>query len=113
MQIKCSFISIFKKVAYNHYKEKYRTRKHTEVEYVTEIIKFLRNSIYWRRFGILGRYLNKKHNEYIRLNIYKKVYELVLKKYLKINPSSLKYLSSDTTFIANKMCAKFTKKNKR
>jgi len=86
----------------------YRSRKHTEEEYIREIMNMLNNSVYWSRYNgsINGKVLNNKHNYYIRHGVYIDFYVYLLKHYLKTNRTSkLKFISTDTTFIQNKFCS--------
>ena len=55
-------------------------KKYDTQDYFDQIIKFIKNSVYWRRFDdkINGRTLNNKHNEFIKHDIYKKAYSKIL-----------------------------------
>lgn len=82
-----------------------RNVKYTLEEYIMGIIEVITNNISWRKYNgkINGRILNNKHNEFIKLGVYKKLYEMNLKKYLRKNKKRfLKYLSIDSTFVENK-----------
>ena len=85
-------------------------RKYTNYEYFEEIIKFFRNSTYWRRIEgkINGRVLNNKHNEYVRSGVYELTYREIINDIKTINTN---YSSIDTTYIPNKNRIK-TKTNK-
>ena len=81
-----------------------RNCKHTLKDYIKGIIEVLHTNISWRSYKgpINGRILNNKHNEFVKLGIYDKLYEECLKKYLKKNKTAkLKYQSIDSTFIKN------------
>jgi hypothetical protein len=58
--------------------------KYSIRDYISEIIKFTSNSVYWRRYKgkIDGKTLNNKHNEFIKAGIYKKAYKTILHKYI-------------------------------
>ena len=64
----------------------------------------LSNNTSWRKYnGVIdGRVLNNKHNYYVKLGVYDELYKINLKKYLKKNKHTDKYLSIDSTFIQNK-----------
>lgn len=78
--------------------------KHTTREYICEIIHVLSNNTSWRKHigKIDGRVLNNKHNYYVKIGVYEKLYELNLDTYLKNNLKETKVLSLDSTFIPNK-----------
>jgi hypothetical protein len=63
----------------------------------------MKNNSSWNSYNgvINGNTLRKKHNEWVKLNIYEEVYEMSLNKYFKTVPKTeeLKYQSIDSTFI--------------
>lgn len=61
-----------------------------------------------------GNTLRKKHNEWIKLGVYERVYENSLKKYLKTTSTTteLKYQSIDSTFIEDVNGSKYATYNK-
>ena len=69
--------------------------KHTTREYICEIIHVLSNNTSWRKHigKIDGRVLNNKHNYYVKIGVYEKLYELNLDTYLKNNLKETKVLS--------------------
>jgi len=81
-----------------------RNIKFTNKEYICEIISVLSNNISWRKHigKIDGRVLNNKHNYFVKIGLYEKLYEYNLEKYLKNNKKESKILSMDSTFIQNK-----------
>ena len=108
MKIKNSFVEIFEEIIKDDYKNDYRSRKRNESEYFKEIIKVIYSSPYWSRYNshISNKLLNKKHNEYIKKGYYKKIYEVILKNYIKLSKySRFKHISTDTCFIPNKYCS--------
>src|SRR5205814_80644 len=62
----------------------------------------------WRKYNrkIDGRVLNNKHNNYVKIGIYKELFETINKQYKKNNKNrkkeSIKVLSIDSTFVQNK-----------
>src|SRR5258705_1279430 len=105
MKLKISFVDAIVKIINDVIRPTdHISRKYTEKEYVTEIINFFRNSIYWRRHNglINGRVLNNKHHQYIQYDIYKIFYKSLLDRYFLSNKTSkLKYQIIDSTFINN------------
>jgi hypothetical protein len=69
-----------------------RNTKHTTKEYICEIIQVLSNNTSWRKHigKIDGRVLNNKHNYYVKIGVYEKLYELNLNIYLKKNVRAIK-----------------------
>lgn len=67
----------------------------------------------WESFlgPISGKQLNKKHHQYLKLDIYSKFFNESLKKYLEKN--DIKYLSMDATILTNKNCVELEKSNPR
>jgi transposase len=114
VKLKTSFLTIFSKIVNKFYDNKYHTRKHSEITYFSEILNLLYTCPYWNRYNgkISGKYLNKKHNEYIKNGIYNSLYSEVLKEYIRCKKHDIfKYISTDTSFIVNKYCTKL-KRNK-
>jgi hypothetical protein len=60
--------------------------------------------MYWNRYKgrINGKYLNKKHNQYVEWHVYECLYMITLMTYYSNNKyDKLKYQSIDSTFITN------------
>jgi hypothetical protein len=81
-----------------------RNTKYHIRDYICEIIKVVTNNISWRKYiGIIdGRVLNNKHNYFVKIGVYKRLYKLNLNKYLETHKEEQKVLSIDSTFIPNK-----------
>jgi transposase len=79
-------------------------KKHSHKLYLIEIIKCLKNNMYWSMHEgtICHGTLRNKHSYYVKNNIYYEFYKYILNKYRKA-PKILK-LSIDSTFISNKQC---------
>jgi hypothetical protein len=106
---KHNFVQLMKKIIQDLEETKNenyaRNKKHTLEDYVMGIIEVLSNNVSWRKYNgkINGRILNNKHNEFVKMGVYKKLYKVNLKKYLRKNKKRfLKYLSMDSSFIENK-----------
>ena len=81
-----------------------RNIKYTTKDYLCGIIQVLSNNISWRKYigKIDGRVLNNKHNYYVKIGLYEKLYKINLRKYLRKNRKESNILSIDSTFIQNK-----------
>lgn len=88
-----------------HKNEHYaRNKKYEEIDFINGIIDIINNCSYWSRYKgkINGKYLNKRHNEYIKWGVYECLYRIVLLSYYSTNKfNKLKYQSIDSTFIKN------------
>lgn len=112
MKLQKSFLEIFEKILSRFYDDSYKTRKRKEIEYIKEIINLLYSCPCWSRYNgkIDGKYLNKKHLEYINKGIYNEFYKVILTKYIKVNKYDIfKFISTDTCFIYNKYCKKLSR----
>jgi hypothetical protein len=81
-----------------------RNQKYEEKDFINGIIDVIQNNTYWNRFkGIVpGKYLNKKHNDYCKWDVYECLYRIVLFAYFSTNKhNKLHYQSIDSTFISN------------
>ena len=97
--------SVIKKLERPRNENYIRNKKYSLDQYIMGIIEILSNNISWRKYNgqIDGRVLNNKHNEFVKLGVYKDLYRINLKKYLrKSRKKFLKYLSIDSSFIENK-----------
>ena len=58
-------------------------RKYTEEDYVCCIIEVISNNISWRKYNgkINGRTLNNKHNYYIKIGVYDKLFITIKNEY--------------------------------
>jgi len=85
--------------------------KYTDKLYIGCILYVLKHGTTWDSFigPIEGKLLNKRHHEYLNMNIYSKFYNDCLKKYLETN--DVKYLSIDSTILNNKYCTEIKKHN--
>lgn len=83
--------------------------KYTEKLYLGCILFIIKYGSTWESFlgPIPGKQLNKRHQEYLRYDLYSKFFETSLKKYLKNN--DVKYLSIDSTVLNNKNCVEVNK----
>lgn len=85
--------------------EKYiRNRKYNESDFIEGIIDVIRNSSYWSRYNgkVPGKYLNKRHNDYCRWNVYECLYRIVLLPYYSTHKyNKLHHQSIDSTFVSN------------
>lgn len=79
-------------------------RKYSTRDYIKGIIEVISNNVSWRKYnGIIdGRTLNNKHNYYVQIGVYEKLYRTNIKRYIKNNKNNIKVLSIDSTFISNK-----------
>ena len=73
------------------------------------LMDFLHSGVYWVRYKgfpghpIKGKYLNSIHQRYVKNDVYKKIHEAVLKKYLSTGREiKLTTQSIDSSFVANK-----------
>lgn len=93
-----------------------RNVKYTIEDYAIGIIDVTKNNISWNSYHgkINGNTLRKKHNEWVKLGVYKHVYEKSIHKYLKKSQrtNELKYQSIDSTFIEDKNGSKYATYNK-
>jgi len=83
------------------------TQKYHIKDYFKELLLFSRNSTYWSRYKryINVKTLNNKHNEFVKMGLYKEVYNCILYLYYKQhNKLHLKYQSIDSLFVKNKLC---------
>jgi transposase len=96
--------SIVKKLESSKNEKYIHNKKYSTREYVCGIVEVLSNNVSWRKYNgkINGRVLNNKHNYYSKIGVYEELYKINLIKYLKLNKSSQKYLSIDSSFITNK-----------
>lgn len=83
--------------------------KYTDKLYIGCIFYILKYGTTWESFigPIPGKQLNKRHNEYLGMDLYADFFNISLKKYLKHR--NIKYLSVDSTIINNKNCVELTK----
>jgi hypothetical protein len=92
-----------------------RNKKYTIRDYAIGIIDAMKNNSSWNSYNgvINGNTLRKKHNEWVKLNIYDEVYKTSLNKYFKQVPKTeeLKYQSIDSTFIKDVNGSKKSKFN--
>lgn len=95
------------KKLYSKKSEYVHNKKHSLEDYFNEIIKFFRNCTYWRRYtgAINGRVLNNKFNEFVNMGVFDSAYQIILEMYMKNNNiMNLKFQSTDTYFVKNKLC---------
>ena len=105
MHINKKFLNIVKCVLNKYYNNSYRTRKHKEIFYFTQILTLFYSCPYWTRYPgkTNGRYLNKKHNEYIKKGIYNEIYNTIINKYHNTKKyETYRHILTDTCFIPNK-----------
>lgn len=60
--------------------------------------------MFWCRYHgkVNGKYLNKRHNKYVKWNVYECLYRIILLSYYSTNNfNKLKYQAIDSTFIKN------------
>lgn len=83
--------------------------KYTEKLYLGCIFFVIKYGSTWESFigPIPGKQLNKRHNEYLKYDLYSKFFNQSLKKYLTTH--DIKYLSMDASILNNKNCNEFTK----
>lgn len=80
-------------------------RKYSTRDYIKGIIEVISNNVSWRKYnGIInGRTLNNKHNYYVKIGVYDKLYRTNINRYIdNNNKKNIKVLSMDSTFINNK-----------
>ena len=81
-----------------------RNKKYTEMDFINGIIEVIENNTYWNRYTgkVPGKYLNKRHNQYCKWNVYECLYRIVLLSYFSTNKfNKLHYQCIDSTFISN------------
>lgn len=89
-----------------HYPKKYfnKNRKYSFKLIIREIIRFTKCSIPYALFG--GTINPKTFNKYVlffsKNNIFQKVYNIILNRYINKHKKYMKLLSIDTSFILNK-----------
>jgi hypothetical protein len=83
--------------------------KYTDKLYIGCIFYILKYGSTWESFigPIPGKALNKRHNEYLRIDLYARFFNDSLTKYLRYH--NIKYLSIDSTTINNKSCTELEK----
>jgi len=83
--------------------------KYTDKLYVGCIFYILKYGSTWESFigPIPGKQLNKRHNDYLKVDLYSRFFNESLQKYLEHH--ELKYLSIDSTTINNKYCIEIKK----
>lgn len=112
IKLLCDTVHILSPIKNDYFK---RNVKYSINDYAIGIIDVLRNNTSWNSYsGIInGNTLRKKHNEWIKLGIYERVYEDSLKKYMKTVPitEELKYQSIDSTFIEDINGSKYASYN--
>lgn len=79
----------------------------TEKLYIGCILYITKHGSNWESFigPINGKLCNERHHQYLSYDVYKKYHKKVIDIYLKKNPTTMKYLSTDTTIINNKSCS--------
>ena len=104
-----SLIDAFKSVTDNLFDKDNQNRKLDEVRYFEAYLQFLSNSIYYSHFSyvidgitIKGKYLNEKVTNWANLTVFDKIYDLILKEYIKSRQSTKKIFSIDSQFIRNR-----------
>ena len=78
--------------------------KFKEIDFVNGITDIINNGWYWTRYRgkINGKYLNKRHNQYIDWGVYECLYRVILLTYYSSKKfTKLKYQSIDSTIIKN------------
>lgn len=85
--------------------------KYTDKLYIGCIFYILKHGTTWDSFigPIDGKLLNKRHHDYLKMDIYSKFYNECLQKYLETH--DVKYLSIDSTTLNNKYCIEAGKNN--
>jgi len=81
-----------------------RHKKYDEIDFINGIIEVIQNNTYWNRYKgtISGKYLNKRHNQYCKWNVYECLYRIVLLMYFSTQKyNKLHHQSIDSTFISN------------
>ena len=108
---KNSFIDIMEKIINeldNKNKKYILHKKYSIKDYICGIIEVISNNISWRKYNgkINGRVLNNKHNYYIKIGVYEKLFKTnLLRKTSRkkgTNKKNLNELSLDSSFIPNK-----------
>ena len=117
-----SLIDAFKSVTDDLFDKYNPNRKLDEVRYFEAYLHFLSNSIYYSRFSyvidgvtIKGKYLNEKVTNWANLSVFDKIYDKILKEYIKSRQTTKKIFSIDSQFIRNRSMtskSKFIGRNK-
>ena len=102
-----NFIDIMEKIINDLDKknQKYtHNKKYSTKDYIQGIIEVLSNNINCRKYNgkINGRILNNKHNYYVKIGVYEKLYSINIDTYMKQKKKSIKLISIDSSFIPNK-----------
>lgn len=84
--------------------------KYPERLFIACIYYIIKHGSSWDSFigPIPGNQLNKRHNEYLRYDLYSNFFNDSLKKYLKTH--KLKHLNMDSSFLNNKNCTELKKR---
>jgi len=86
-----------------------RNTKFKESDFIDGIFNVVHGSMYWSKYNKdwdpnkpSGKYLNKRHNQYVNWGVYDCLYLCVLNRYFSTDKfGKLKYQSIDTTFCTN------------
>ena len=106
-------VHILSPIKNDYYK---RNVKYKLEDYVIGIIDVLKNNTSWDSYNrfMNGNTLQKKHYEWIKVEVYDHVYKKSLNKYMKTTKiaKELKYQSIDSTFVEDINGSKFSSYNK-
>ena len=78
--------------------------KYREIEFINGIIDVASNCGFWSRYKglISGSYLNKRHNQYVKWDVYECLFRIMVNHYMSDSKSEkLQYQAIDTTFVKN------------